>query len=81
MRAVSRRPCGAAVGFHAVLIYDQAKGRRPKVIAVTAAVQSNYHAPMCIEVANKPDKRNALLTAHPSATISSLLDVVAALLG
>jgi hypothetical protein len=67
MRAVSHRPCGAAVGFHAVLIYDQAKGRRPKVIAVTAAVQSNCHAPMCIEVANKPDKRNALRTpARPS---------------
>jgi len=34
-----------------------------------------------IAFANKPDKRNELLTAHPSAIISSLLDVVAALLG
>lgn len=34
-----------------------------------------------IASANKPDKRNALLAAHPGAIISSLLDVVTALPG
>ena len=34
-----------------------------------------------IAFANKPDKRNALLAVHPSAIVSSLLDVVTALLG
>jgi len=33
-----------------------------------------------IAFANKPDKRNALLTVRPGAIISSLLDVVTALL-